>query len=505
MESNHQVVIIGAGPAGMQLSYFLNKAGVSHVVLERADIPGSFFATYPVHRKLISINKVHTGFDDKTKNLRWDWNSLLNDDDDFSFKDFDQSYYPSSDKLVEYMAQFATRYELPIQFNTHVDSITKTNSQFVINCRNNKTYNADILVDATGIGELNVPNIDGIEHVIPYTEMSNDVSQFKNKRILILGKGNSAFETADSLMEVSANTHVISPKDFNFAWVSHYPGHLRSVNQGFLDTFFLKQQNAILNGTIASIKPTEQGQYLVDMIFSEDGERELNTYDHIVNCSGFKCNFDHYSADLKPDLCLMDKFPKLNHQWQSTNIDNLFFCGANMQCNDYKDSSTPFVHGIRHNAQTLAEILVNKLQNRTWQAKQTITAETDLYDAISEQIRRATTIWFLFGNVYDVYALDAQNNFQFYESIPKLVFEQDELFKNFSGYTLEFSYKLPKDESEKPKFSTHGFLHPIIMKYQGGECIDEIHMLEDIYSEWEDLDKLDNGIKEFILTSQFEA
>lgn len=42
---------------------------------------GNFFARYPRHRKLISINKRNTGRTNKEFNMRHDWNSLLSDDE----------------------------------------------------------------------------------------------------------------------------------------------------------------------------------------------------------------------------------------------------------------------------------------------------------------------------------------------------------------------------------------------------------------------------------------
>ena len=74
-----EYLVIGAGPAGLQLGYFLDRAKRNYLILE-ANAPGHFFTTFPRHRKLISNNKVHTGFDDLELNLRWDWNSLLADD-----------------------------------------------------------------------------------------------------------------------------------------------------------------------------------------------------------------------------------------------------------------------------------------------------------------------------------------------------------------------------------------------------------------------------------------
>lgn len=72
--------VLGAGPAGLQMAYFLQRAGRDYAVFERAPRPGSFFTRYPRHRKLISINKRHTGKANAEFNLRHDWNSLLSHD-----------------------------------------------------------------------------------------------------------------------------------------------------------------------------------------------------------------------------------------------------------------------------------------------------------------------------------------------------------------------------------------------------------------------------------------
>jgi thioredoxin reductase len=64
-------LIVGCGPGGLQLAYYLAKAGRPYVILERATHPGSFFATFPRHRILISANKVHTVSDHPERRLRF--------------------------------------------------------------------------------------------------------------------------------------------------------------------------------------------------------------------------------------------------------------------------------------------------------------------------------------------------------------------------------------------------------------------------------------------------
>ena len=76
-EREYEYIIIGSGPAGLQCAYFLEKFKKTYLILEKTNEVGSFFKKYPIHRKLISINKVHTGEKEKEFNLRHDWNSLF--------------------------------------------------------------------------------------------------------------------------------------------------------------------------------------------------------------------------------------------------------------------------------------------------------------------------------------------------------------------------------------------------------------------------------------------
>ena len=44
--------------------------------------------------------------------------------------------------------------------------------------------------------------------------------------------------------------HVAGPSPLRLAWKTHYVGHLRAVNNNFLDTYQLKSQNAVLDGSM---------------------------------------------------------------------------------------------------------------------------------------------------------------------------------------------------------------------------------------------------------------
>ena len=103
-----EYLVIGAGPGG-PAARLLPRARRARLPdpRGRATHPATFFRTFPRHRRLISINKPHTGWDDPELNLRMDWNSLLSDDPDLLFTRYSERYFPDADDLVRYLADFA--------------------------------------------------------------------------------------------------------------------------------------------------------------------------------------------------------------------------------------------------------------------------------------------------------------------------------------------------------------------------------------------------------------
>src|ERR1700737_1869602 len=95
-------LVLGAGPAGLQLGFFLQQANRDYLILEAGSTAGTFFRTFPRHRRLLSINKVHSGWTDPEVRLRVDWNSLLSDIPELRFARYSERYFPIADDLVRY-------------------------------------------------------------------------------------------------------------------------------------------------------------------------------------------------------------------------------------------------------------------------------------------------------------------------------------------------------------------------------------------------------------------
>src|SRR5262249_48349520 len=195
----------------------------------------------------------HTGWNDSELNLRVDWNSLLSHDPNLRFTKYSERYFPDAEDMVRYLNDFATAHRLRVRHDTRVVQITR-NGKFCATDQHGLTYEAHRLIVATGVSRPFIPPISGIETADVYDRVSVNPRDFLDQKVLIIGKGNSAFETADSLMETAAVIHVAGPNSVQFAWRSHFVGHLRAVNNNLLDTYQLKSQNALLDGNIEHIE-----------------------------------------------------------------------------------------------------------------------------------------------------------------------------------------------------------------------------------------------------------
>ncbi|MCA9238934.1 MAG: NAD(P)-binding domain-containing protein, partial [Planctomycetales bacterium] len=361
-------LIVGAGPAGIQLAYHLDRAGKNYLVVEAADRAGSFFEKFPRHDMLLSINKVYTGYSDRRSKLRYDWNSLLCDDPDFAFTNYSSDYFPSAKDLARYCRDYAAKMGLRIRYKTRITDIVRCHDgyNFELADDHGGRYGCRVLVMATGMWNPYTPDIPGIELTENYVDFSVDPRDYVDQRVLILGKSNSAFETAENLTSTARVMHVCSPNPLKFAWQSHYIGNLRAVNNNFLDTYHLKGQNAVLDANVDRIQ-RRGDEYLVDISFTHAaGQTAQFAYDRVLVCTGFRWDHSIFPKPCKPEMTECGRLPLMTSAWESTNQPHLFFAGTVTQVRDKHKTMSNVIHGFRHNVESLSNVLLTRYENQKW-------------------------------------------------------------------------------------------------------------------------------------------
>jgi thioredoxin reductase len=472
-------VVIGAGPAGLQLAHFLRQAGRDYVVLEAGPTPGTFYRTFPRHRRMISINKPHTAWHDAEKNLRVDWNSLLSDDPAMRFTRYTDRYFPHADDYVRYLTDFGRG--LNIRYGTRVRRVSPG---FVVECENGDTIDAKRVIVATGFGAMNIPAIPGIETTERYWDMPVDPDGFTDQRVFVIGKGNSAFETADHLTERAAVIHLAGPHAIRFAWRTHFIGDLRAVNNNFLDTYQLKTQNMVLDGEILRIE-RRPDDYLVTFAYARRDKVVQLAYDRVLTCTGFRMDPSIFAADCRPELTINGRFPALTAEWESVNVPGLYFAGTLTQSRDFKKHTSAFIHGFRYGVRALVHMLGQKYHGVEWPHR-TVPAGS-MADAVLDRINRTSGLFQQFGFLCDVITPDGR----YYQEMPLDYVP----FADCVTVSLEYGGGHdaidPFDVAAGRAWEADGthddrYLHPVIRRRRDHRVVATCRLPEDICNDWTD-------------------
>jgi thioredoxin reductase len=353
---------------------------------------------------------------------------------------------------------------------------------------------------ATGLTRPNTPDIPGIESAEDYSVVSVDPEDFIDRRVLIIGKGNSALETADNLVETAAVIHVAGPHSVRMAWNSHYVGHLRAVNNNFLDTYQLKSQNALLDGNVLSVeKDQDDGVYRVRFSFSRADEvvKELR-YDRVIVCTGFRFDSSAFDPSCRPALVIDDRFAALSPAYESVDVPGLYFAGTLMQQRDFKKSTGGFIHGFRYAVRALSRILDERHHERPWPHRQLESDPAALADAVVARVNRSSALWQQFGVLGDVIVTAPGEPARYHEEVPVAYAHESQLATSGDYFTVTLEYGPDHDKVDPFDITVRrtaqnsvddafdaAYLHPVIRHHGGGELLGTHHMAENLENHWD--------------------
>ena len=494
-------VIVGAGPAGLQMAHLLAQAGLDFVVLEGGERAGGFFEAFPRHRKLLSINRRFNVFPEPDFNLRHDWNSLLSDDPDLKFTRYSDELFPDREDLARYLQDFAAPLADHIRYRTRVSRISRNgDGGFAVETDAGETYHAPRVLMATGaVGPYIPADIEGIEHADSYEAHSLDPKDYEGHTVAIIGSGNSAFEVADHLAPHAAIIHIMVRDTVRHAWNTHFPGDLRAINNTILDMYQLKSLHATLGFKVRQIMPSGDGGFFVVL----EGEQPhwvppaTTTfpfrYDHVIRCTGWRyVDPTIFAPDCVPDMDVHGKYPVLSSSWESS-IPGLYFIGTAMAARD-RTAATPFIHGFRYNVRTLFHLLQERhhsvpLPAREYQLKSSDDVRALALDLI-KRMSTAGSLYQQFGVLGDVVVL-SDHQARWHQALPVdylreradlgggdvIIATLDYGFSRYPSVLSKLDFIKPHDP-DNPACSA--FLHPVFRHYHDGEMTEELHFGESL-------------------------
>ena len=193
------VLVIGAGQSGLAVGYYLRRAGLAFELLDDQPVPGGAWPHGWNSLRLFSPA-------DASSLPGW----LMPRPADNGF--------PVRDAVIDYLAQYEQRYELPVHRPVRVDAVRRSGEGFAVQT-DAGTWQARAVVCATGswsnpfIPEY--PGQTGFAGVQLHSAHYQEATPFTGQRVLVVGGGNSG---AQLLAEVSqvANTTWVTEKEPRF-------------------------------------------------------------------------------------------------------------------------------------------------------------------------------------------------------------------------------------------------------------------------------------------------
>ena len=205
------VVVVGGGQAGIAASEHLTKAGIEHVVLERARTAENW------------------------RSMRWDslvangpaWHDRF---PNMKFKNQHQDAFVPKEEVADYLVDYAKMFNAPIREGVNVESVKrKDKGGFVIET-NDGVIEASYVISATGAFQNAmvppiVPEIEEIKQI--HSTAYRNPGALPEGNVIIIGAGSSGSQIAAELMKtnrsvfLSVGAHDRPPRRYrnrDFCW-----------------------------------------------------------------------------------------------------------------------------------------------------------------------------------------------------------------------------------------------------------------------------------------------
>ena len=324
-----ELLIIGSGPAGLRAGKEAKKAELDYLILESGEVAQSW---RDIREDMLMLSPCLP---------HRDWTSIS---DEFPIwkmeikRPFCYAY-----EFSKYLIDFADNYNLNIATGTEVKSIEKRDELFEVKTNRDTFYSKVVLVASGFFGNPYIPNIPGLREspIVMHSHQFKSHKPFQNKRVVIIGSGNSAAETA-ILLAGHAQVYLLSRNELKFFSKTKNLCNIRGISESYL--LELISMEIIRHIQNAEIKKIEGNLLHID--------NRIVEAQHIICATGYHADLRALS-NIDLDVDEKTRFPYVNKNGESRTIDNLFFAGPLA----YTKISSLLIHGfIKMVPKTMDEI-----------------------------------------------------------------------------------------------------------------------------------------------------
>ena len=310
MTKTSDVIIVGAGAAGIGVATVLKRMGVDFVIIEKEAI-GASFKKWPKETKFISPSFTANFF--KMPDL-----NAITPETSPAF--YLLTEHPNGEEYQEYLEVVSDFYKLNVDTEVTVERVKKKKGTFVINT-NKGEYQSQFLIWAAG--EYQYPNhkaFKGADLCMHYSDVDS-FNEIKTPDRIVIGGYESGCDAAINLCKEGTKVTLLDRSN-NFEVIKSDSSYsLSPFTRDRLDDvnvyFDYKPQSEVKEVTF------ENDQYMV----RTKTNKQFSSSHKPINCTGFTSSlslvntlFDYHEG-----------YPVLNHFDESTKTKNLFLVGPQVK------------------------------------------------------------------------------------------------------------------------------------------------------------------------------
>jgi putative flavoprotein involved in K+ transport len=318
--NSFDVVVVGAGQAGLAMGYCLQKLGLNFVLLEKAQRVGDSW---------------RNRYDSLTLFTPAEYDSLPG----LNFP-APKGTSPTKNQVADYLERYAQHFALPVQLQTQIELLEKRGDVFYLET-NRGAFAAARVIVATG--PFQTPFIPSLAKPLDTSILQLHSSTYFNKQqlpdgeVLVVGSGNSGLQIAEELL-ASHSVTVAQGKSQPFLpqkllgqslfwWmerlgVSHVTTSSRLGQQ-------LKERDPVIGSSLSKLR--QKGLKLVSRVVEAEGQtvtfadgKTLKPRS-IIWATGFRSDYSWVR------LPVFDTQGKPIHQSGITSVEGFYFLGLSWQ------------------------------------------------------------------------------------------------------------------------------------------------------------------------------
>lgn len=253
MKGQFDTVVIGAGQAGLAVSYYLTQQGREHIIFERARIGEAW------------------------RSGKWDSFTLVTPNymlqlPGFAYEGDNPEAFLEKQEVIQYLEDYAARFDPPVRTGVEVTAVKRSDRQggFLVETNTGQVAASNVVV---ATGTFQEPNVPDFSSKLPSHITQLHSSEYRNPEklppgaILVAGSGQSGCQIADELNEYGCTVYLCTGR------ADRLPRKYRGE-----DSFWWAEKLGLFEHTVEGL-PSRDARFKANpQVSGKDGGKNLSLH-----------------------------------------------------------------------------------------------------------------------------------------------------------------------------------------------------------------------------------